>query len=342
MSVVAPAPAAPSRPRRAAPATETAPKRRQNRRRPATLARPRAGRSPVAPGVLWVLLIAVLLGGIVALNVGALRNSISASKIEGQEAALRSQNDELRSVVAEQSGLGRINAYAARYGMISAQPLRNDYLRLHPLKHTPKAATANDQRAGRTSRAAKRRREQAVRPAVAADHVRVRSRVRGRDRARAVRADPAGQRPRRPRPRPAELDHRGAHQPRPDPRRDRQDAGRRRAREGSDGRPVQGAGPRPGRLLHRPEARLPDQAQEGVQEGGALPGGSPDGAARGAGGRAVAARPRRRRRDHVGAPARPVHARLRTPRLPVRQAGLAADRLRRLQQQRHARRRHRE
>jgi len=132
VSVVAPAPAAPSRPRRAAPATETAPKRRQNRRRPATLARPRAGRSPVAPGVLWVLLIAALLGGIVALNVGALRNSISASKIEGQEAALR-------SLVAQRSGAGLINADAARYGMISAQPLRNDYLRLHPLKHAAKS-----------------------------------------------------------------------------------------------------------------------------------------------------------------------------------------------------------
>ena len=106
MSLVAPAPAAPSRPRRAAPATETAPKRRQNRRRPATLARPREGRSPVAPGVLWVLLIATLLGGIVALNVGALRNSISASKIEGQEAALRSQNDALRSIVGPAIGLG--------------------------------------------------------------------------------------------------------------------------------------------------------------------------------------------------------------------------------------------
>ena len=156
MSVVAPAPAAPSRPRRAAPATETTPKRRQNRRRPATLARPRAGRSPVAPGVLWVLVIAALLGGIVALNVGALRNSISASKIEGQAAALRSQNDTLRSLVAKDSGSGRINAYAVRYGMISAQPLRSDYLRLHPLKHTPKAPTAKtsgpaDQRGGNTA-----------------------------------------------------------------------------------------------------------------------------------------------------------------------------------------------
>ena len=149
VSVVAPAPAAPSRPRRAAPATETAPKRRQNRRRPATLARPRAGRSPVAPGVLWVLLIATLLGGIVALNVGALRNSISASKIEGQEAALRSQNDALRSLVAQRSGSGRINAYAVRYGMVSAQPQRNDYLRLHPLKHASRRASDERRRSRR-------------------------------------------------------------------------------------------------------------------------------------------------------------------------------------------------
>jgi type II secretory pathway pseudopilin PulG len=92
--------------------------------------------------VLWVLVIAALLGGIVALNVGALRNSISASKIEGQAAALRSQNDALRSQIAQLSGSGRINAYAVRYGMVSAQPLRSDYLRLHPLKRAPEAPTA--------------------------------------------------------------------------------------------------------------------------------------------------------------------------------------------------------
>ncbi|HEV8451406.1 MAG TPA: hypothetical protein VGQ45_08230 [Gaiellales bacterium] len=100
--------------------------------------------------MLWVLLIAALLGGIVALNVGALRNSISASKIEGQEAALRSQNDALRSLVAQRSGTGRINADAARYGMIPAQPLRNDYLRLRPLKHAPRSpATRAGGSAGR-------------------------------------------------------------------------------------------------------------------------------------------------------------------------------------------------
>ena len=100
--------------------------------------------------MLWVLLLAALLGGIVALNVGALRNSISASKIEGQEAALRSQNDALRSQIAERSGAGLINADAARYGMVSAQPLRNDYLRLHPLKHAARhLATSAGGAAGR-------------------------------------------------------------------------------------------------------------------------------------------------------------------------------------------------
>jgi hypothetical protein len=93
--------------------------------------------------VLWVLLIATLLGGIVALNVGALRNSISASKIEGQEAALRSQNDALRSLVAKRSGSGRINADAVRYGMVSAQPQRSDYLRLHPPKHAARRAATS-------------------------------------------------------------------------------------------------------------------------------------------------------------------------------------------------------
>ena len=269
MSVVAPAPAAPSRPRRAAPATETAPKRRQNRRRPAALARPRAGRSPVAPGVLWVL-----------------ADRRPAGRHRGAERGRASQLD----LGQQDRGPGGGAALAERRAALARRPaigLGPHQRRRGPLRHDLGAAAAQRLPASApaeacaegirpraparrpTSRAAKRRREQAVRPAVAADHVRVRSRLRGRDRARAVRADPAGQRPGRPRPRPAELDHRGAHQPRPDPRRDRQDAGRRRAREGPDGLPVQGAGPRPGRLLHRPEAGLPAQAQEGVQARGA-------------------------------------------------------------------------
>ena len=342
VSVVAPAPAAPSRPRRAAPATETAPKRKPNRRRPATLARPRAGRSPVAPGVLWVLLIAVLLGGIVALNVGALRNSISASKIEGQEAALRSQNDELRSVVAEQSGLGPHQRLRG--------PLRHD-LCAAAAQRLPASAPAEahaeggdreDQRAGepagRQSGAVSKQSDQRLRLIMfvfaAAFAV-----VIGRAlyvqilQASALAARAHGQQNSTtvvPTSRGRILDATGKTLAVDVPAKDLM----------VDPSKVQD----PGQVASYIAQKLGYQIKhkKAFKKEVQLPGRPPDGAARGAGGRAVAARPRRRRRDHVGAPAGPVHRRLRTPRLPVRQAGLAADRLRRLQQQRHARRRHRE
>jgi hypothetical protein len=95
----------------------------------------------VAPGVLWVLLIAVLLGGIVALNVGALRNSIEASRVGGEVAALRSQNHALLSEVAGQSLPGKISFRAQRLGMVLAQPAKRDFIQLHPGKHPTASAT---------------------------------------------------------------------------------------------------------------------------------------------------------------------------------------------------------
>ena len=136
MSVVAPAPAAPSRPRRrSAPATPAPRRERARAARPA-LARPRAGRSPVGAGVIWVLLLSTLFGGIVALNVGALRNSIAASRIDGEAAALRSQNSDLAAQIVANSGYGRISQLARNLGMVQAQPSRRDYLRLHPRSDT--------------------------------------------------------------------------------------------------------------------------------------------------------------------------------------------------------------
>jgi hypothetical protein len=96
----------------------------------------------VSAGVIWVLLLATLFGGIVALNVGALRNSIAASRIDGEAAALRSQNADLASRIVADSGYGRISQLARNLGMVQAQPGRRDYMRLHPRRgagtvHTP-------------------------------------------------------------------------------------------------------------------------------------------------------------------------------------------------------------
>jgi hypothetical protein len=81
---------------------------------------------------MWVLLLATLFGGIVALNVGALRSSIAASRIDGEAAALRSQNADIESNIASRSGYGRISELARQEGMVQVQPSRRNYLRLHP------------------------------------------------------------------------------------------------------------------------------------------------------------------------------------------------------------------
>jgi hypothetical protein len=84
-----------------------------------------------------VLLLATLFGGIVALNVGALRSSIAASRIDGEAAALRSQNSDLESQIVANSGYGRISQLARNLGMVQATPSRRDYLRLHPGRGAP-------------------------------------------------------------------------------------------------------------------------------------------------------------------------------------------------------------
>jgi hypothetical protein len=146
VSVVAPAPAAPARPRRRTAPAAPAPRRERARAARPALARPRAGRSPVGAGVIWVLLLATLFGGIVALNVGALRSSIAASRVDGEAAALRSQNSDLESQIASDSGYLRISQLARNLGMVQATPSRRDYMRLHPGRgaanvHTPAADT---------------------------------------------------------------------------------------------------------------------------------------------------------------------------------------------------------
>ena len=139
MSVIAPAPAAPARPRRAPHEPEPG---RRRRRTPAT-ARPRANRSPIAPGVAWGLLLTVLFGGIVALNVGALRSSVDASRLEGQAAQLRSQNAELEALVSQRSDYRRISMIAANLGMVHTQPPASAFLNLRPHHHTHAGVTTS-------------------------------------------------------------------------------------------------------------------------------------------------------------------------------------------------------
>lgn len=114
--------AARAEPRRAPrPKTQTE-SRPAPRRRPAT--RPR-----VAGSVIWIVVVATLLAGIVALNVAVLRLNMQAEELEGRQAELVAKRDALEAELSQAAAAGRIEAIAVnRYGL--AEPVETVYVRL--------------------------------------------------------------------------------------------------------------------------------------------------------------------------------------------------------------------
>ena len=122
-----------------APRTTAAPRQRTTtRQRPRPVAqRTRAHRRRALSGaMLWIGLLAVLFGGIVALNVAALRGTIEAGKLSAETAALRSQNADLSATVASESSFWRVTTRARRLGMGPSQPGQGSFLRLTPRQQT--------------------------------------------------------------------------------------------------------------------------------------------------------------------------------------------------------------
>ncbi|MGZ4431064.1 MAG: hypothetical protein ACXVYV_05390 [Gaiellales bacterium] len=125
MSVAAPAPQR-LRPRRSAdaqPREARAAGRRQARSAP-----------KLTGGMLWVLTLAALFGGIVALNVATLRANLQINHLQDAQQQVQAQNDLLESRVALLSGPARIDVLAARMGMVQATPSAHDFLRLKRLR----------------------------------------------------------------------------------------------------------------------------------------------------------------------------------------------------------------
>jgi cell division protein FtsL len=102
---------------RHAPARQPEPRadaRRETRRRGA--ARPR-----LAGSVVWILVVATLLAGIVALNVGVLRSTMEAERLEKQRDALATRHDELAAQLSRAAAAGRIEAIAiGKLGLVHA------------------------------------------------------------------------------------------------------------------------------------------------------------------------------------------------------------------------------
>ena len=105
----------------------------QAKRRPAK-AKPqqRAAQRRLAGGVVWIVVVAVLLAGVVALNVAVLRLNLRFDELGQQRARLRAENAALASKLASAAATARIERLAAqRLGVAPADPARTSYLDLN-------------------------------------------------------------------------------------------------------------------------------------------------------------------------------------------------------------------
>jgi cell division protein FtsL len=113
---------APARPRR----EPEAPPRPQPR--PRRVAR-RQARPRVAGGVLWIIVVAALLAGIVALNVAVLRLNMQVEQLDNQHDELVSKREDIQSQLSSTAAAGRIEDLATKTLHLGA-PASTTYLEL--------------------------------------------------------------------------------------------------------------------------------------------------------------------------------------------------------------------
>lgn len=116
----------------AAPALPSHRPRSRPRPKPAPKRRPQARRG-VAGGVVWIAIVAVLLAGVVALNVAVLRLNVQLDKLDTQRAHLRGEKQALASQLAMAAASPRIQLQAEKqFGLVPADPAETTYVRLGP------------------------------------------------------------------------------------------------------------------------------------------------------------------------------------------------------------------
>jgi len=102
------------------------------RPKPAPRRRPQARRG-VAGGVVWIAIVAVLLAGVVALNVAVLRLNVQLDTLDTQRAHLRAEKQALASQLAMTAASPRIQLQAQKqFGLVPANPAETTYVRLRP------------------------------------------------------------------------------------------------------------------------------------------------------------------------------------------------------------------
>lgn len=89
--------------------------------------------SRLTGGVIWIALLAVLLAGVVALNVAVLRLNMSYDKLGRAKVDLTAQNADLESRLSSGAALQKIQQEArSQLGLVAANPDTTKYIQLSP------------------------------------------------------------------------------------------------------------------------------------------------------------------------------------------------------------------
>jgi cell division protein FtsL len=114
-AAAAPAPAVRARRPKATPKAKAKPRRRQRR---------------LTGGIVWISAFAILLVGVVALNVAVLRANVAVDKLDKQQLQLQAHIAALTSQVSSASASLRIERAAKQFGLVPAQSTDTSYLDL--------------------------------------------------------------------------------------------------------------------------------------------------------------------------------------------------------------------
>ena len=92
--------------------------------------RKRKAQRSVRSGVVWIVAFAVLLSGVVAVNVAALRQNMELESFANQRTQLIDQNQELRSQLSQATSSANIERRAKAAGLRVAATEQTTYVRL--------------------------------------------------------------------------------------------------------------------------------------------------------------------------------------------------------------------
>jgi len=115
-----------------APATRRPARRTAQRQRPAGTVRSqrRPAQRRVRAHIVWMILFALLLAGVVAVNVAVLRAHVAVSQLDQQREKLEARNQALQSELSAAGSAPRIERAARRLGLVQASAANTSYLNM--------------------------------------------------------------------------------------------------------------------------------------------------------------------------------------------------------------------